>query len=121
MTKQFASDLDAFLALNAFRVVCCSVAWLIAVTDLAPGVVRAAAQAEHAARLHLDAQIAAKRPAGRGVGGGFGSADLHGGAGATARGAALMAHASERDTLERRRGMRRGTTDDDATTAETPR
>lgn len=111
MSKQFARELDAFLALNAFRVVCCAVAWLIVVTDLAPGAVRAAAQAEHAARMHLDAQIAAKRPplAGRG----FGSADLYGGS----RGSALMAQAAERDTLERRRGARR-TTDD---SGETPR
>lgn len=77
MSKQFARDLDAFLALNAFRVVCCAFAWLIVVTDLAPGVVKAAAQAEHAARMHLDAQIAAKRPAGRLGGGGFGSADVY--------------------------------------------
>lgn len=114
MTPQFQRDLDAFLALNAFRVVCCAVAWLTVVSDLAPGVLRASAQAEHAARMHLDAQIAAKRP-----GRGLGSADLQGGAGGLSRGAALRAHAAEREGLERRRGARRMTDLDDA--GETPR
>ena len=64
MSAKFSSDHNTFLALNALRVVASGFAWVIVISDLTPGVLRAAAHAEVAARLQAEAASAASRPLG---------------------------------------------------------